>query len=802
MITSSEFHKIFEENTQECNLRQTDNEIDKMNIISQCAYALRISKALKYYQLLLSQTLSSSSTQIFLAFINNSYSMFIDDYIHLISEHSNDIMAINKDLQTNHGFKCDISNCQITRRRYENRNEGVNNNNTLDHNMHCELFDNIHFYLIHLEDSGLRMNLLLSTNKGVTDNDNANDSKEDDYLNFIDNQFKQQCQKMKLKRKQWGLLGFDRLNNEKNTKFNIMANQQHAHSDQHNKNGGVTFIDNMITKIIKNGDVDTINIKKVSEYIENEEYDSDALIEDINDINDGKQGNIYLNVLNHSDDKCFAVICVLIKNYTITAVEFNTGIVFWYWDWYKTEKNVKQFEEASQLTYYNQNDFGGHSVADLFIDCHYQSMKEEILNCSFISIHQYDEFVIKKGDMYYAADKVKKIRCKQWRDPLHFGIRKKARLHIEHLYALILYCDFTLFCSEFSSTFRGIKWNETLQEIKNRHKKYVNIAKKLREIIQYYGISGCYSSDGEYERGPFYCGMSIILNIAEFAIRLNGPTSTSKEVVIAERFAGRKGCILQLDNRIDGPDHERFFNCSWISCFPEEEERLWMAGQHKLELESIIIVDTAKNYQKFFKVFMKFDMMISGSKFTKNITRKDVRILSACIKQPKQLEQYINDTLYLFRSKKRQLILNLYQINEIIAKKNKRGAEFVKLMNINLTPSNTSSECDLFASSPIILTLFPNIDEMIIYAAYNDYYGNYYWFLLSLTSFKSMFSSYKSLQRIVIKCEQKYNKNKWYSVSWLQNAFSSTNKVQLNIELKTTEKNSRGYKEDWLIVMP
>merc|ERR1712176_1264764 len=116
--------------------------------------------------------------------------------------------------------------------------------------------------------------------------------------------------------------------------------------------------------------------------------------------------------------------------------------------------------------------------------------------------------------------------------------------------------------------------NEKLEKIKERNQKYHHIAKYLRELVQYFGLSGRWGA-GDTESGPFFTGISFVLNIPSFSIRLNGPNSTSKYKEIAMRFATRDGIIIQLNNKsIENGANEVFFDCSFISAYPEEEERL------------------------------------------------------------------------------------------------------------------------------------------------------------------------------------------------------------------------------------
>eukprot|EP01084_Bolivina_argentea_P176405 305285_1 len=158
----------------------------------------------------------------------------------------------------------------------------------------------------------------------------------------------------------------------------------------------------------------------------------------------------------------------------------------------------------------------------------------------------------------------------------------RTALKKSHLHALILYCDFTEFCTTFSSTFRKLKWSEHLKSVKERNSKYHYISKNLTELVQYYGIRGGSGNDNGIEHGPFYTGLSFCMIIPEFSIRLNGPTSTTKHKEIAMRFSGRDGIMIKLNNRTYPGRYESFFDSSWISTFPEEDERVFFSARYKI----------------------------------------------------------------------------------------------------------------------------------------------------------------------------------------------------------------------------
>merc|ERR1712062_842570 len=99
------------------------------------------------------------------------------------------------------------------------------------------------------------------------------------------------------------------------------------------------------------------------------------------------------------------------------------------------------------------------------------------------------------------------------------GIARKTELRPEHLHALFLYTDFTAFCTAFSSTFRATSDDESIDSINARHSRYCHTAKALRELVFYYGSErGTHPDGAPGEVGPFFCGVSCVLNIPGFSL--------------------------------------------------------------------------------------------------------------------------------------------------------------------------------------------------------------------------------------------------------------------------------------------
>eukprot|EP00483_Globobulimina_turgida_P009190 UN09209 len=147
------------------------NDIDSSNkcqckTINECNSIQRVIKGLIYYQTLNNTKKENSNGQaIFSEFLIEIYKHYLDDISHIVVRHDNDLESINNLLlQTSESLSigCDADHCLLSDRHYA-INDGQNGNiNANIKNMHPlsifhqQTWDNVHFYLTHLFDLGMR----------------------------------------------------------------------------------------------------------------------------------------------------------------------------------------------------------------------------------------------------------------------------------------------------------------------------------------------------------------------------------------------------------------------------------------------------------------------------------------------------------------------------------------------------------------------------------------------------------------------------------------------------------------------
>ena len=174
---------------------------------------------------------------------------------------------------------------------------------------------------------------------------------------------------------------------------------------------------------------------------------------------------------------------------------------------------------------------------------------------SHLDVKKY-ELALAKSTEYINTNKVKSIKpnklCYMY-EVLNYEISWNDTIKLEHILSLILYCDFSGYCSSFSASFRKLSRIESMEDVKTRNTAFYHQSKYFREVIEAFGTFG----NKQYlhpdckdiaELGPFYSGLDCVLAVPQFCLRLAAPTSTSKHLEVSLNFSKRSGMIIELNN--------------------------------------------------------------------------------------------------------------------------------------------------------------------------------------------------------------------------------------------------------------
>ena len=122
----------------------------------------------------------------------------------------------------------------------------------------------------------------------------------------------------------------------------------------------------------------------------------------------------------------------------------------------------------------------------------------------------------------------------------------------------------------------------------------------------------------------FYHGVSLMY-FDSFRAAFNGPTSTTTALAVAAIFAADNGIILELAHKDRWSEDVRYFNCSFVSAFGNEQERIFIRPYDEYEclhLVSIRNMATNENYKQYINALNLFQRTIVRGFYENDIDGK------------------------------------------------------------------------------------------------------------------------------------------------------------------------------------
>eukprot|EP01083_Nonionella_stella_P162842 534984_1 len=280
------------------------------------------------------------------------------------------------------------------------------------------------------------------------------------------------------------------------------------------------------------------------------------------------------------------------------------GERFYYWEWYNN--NTRQDWRCNP----------GRSYSALYIKPKYKDIKQEMTHNKIFKVTATDfEGIRVKAHHYLNSSQVIR-RVKSCGNELcHYGVNDGTPLQLHHLIAVILHTDYRELSYYFVNTFR--KWNgmenvsRTDKALKARKREYHFWSKYLRETVELYGTPVT-----ESKIDIFYVTLSNPVMFDSFQTRFCLPTSTTSQLQIVT-MSTQNGLILELKSPADSVQFYhgllKYFNCSLISRFGEEDERLFIGGYAPLQFHNIrILIERKENYHVFIQAIKCFNAVLDG----------------------------------------------------------------------------------------------------------------------------------------------------------------------------------------------
>eukprot|EP01084_Bolivina_argentea_P279157 477212_1 len=436
-----------------------DEKTECVSIEKGCRYTTRVISALKDYESLDINNDSNKSELIKLCY--QSYPSLLDDFIHVLDEHNNEPdldLIFNLLANTGEFMECNVNKCTFAMRYHRDRhNDTQSTDEDPQFIFYRDLMDQIHCFLYHLYDTGLRIK---SPHKKHAHTDTTDDNKA-----WFDENFASICDALNKTKQQTSY---------QTNKFSIISNYDNRVKD--------TFRDGLFRQNVDH------NI-----FME-EEYDSDAIEMDLYDDDEGKQSNIAMY-----DRNVYDIVKEYVHYNKLHQRTFSIGYRFYYWQFYANEIDGHRVQK--HLNEIN----GGYEIHQLYIKNKYSDIKHEILHNNIFTLNS-DEFerCINKVKEYINTSKARKIVASPNDEKeldrdrkLHYNIRKRSAISHNHLLSIILYCDWSELCKKFSATFRKMRSYDTLSAVKEKNREYANWSRLLRETVESFGDNAVGQPNGD-----------------------------------------------------------------------------------------------------------------------------------------------------------------------------------------------------------------------------------------------------------------------------------------------------------------
>eukprot|EP01084_Bolivina_argentea_P186112 320854_1 len=298
--------------------------------------------------------------------------------------------------------------------------------------------------------------------------------------------------------------------------------------------------------------------------------------------------------------------------------KFCFGFRYYYHSYYKNNHKTSEMFENGMYEVGNT----GYCYNDWYIDAKYKSLKDELLNNKILALHyKHLENTVTKATIKWQTLRHNNIANDAWQ--LIYNIKRGSFITVNHVMAILLYCNFTDLNYYFTETFRKLTNNESDVELKLRHMEYAIWGKLLREAIETYG-TWLRESPLKY----FYTGLSSPLLFDSFTQNIYCPLSTSIQKEVALNFAETNGIVIQIKNEKSAGT---YFNCVPLSDFPTENERLFIGGIMPLSIMGLLHIPTCSDFTIYVRAMVMFDRCVHGS--TSKNGEKLLKIYSSCGKK-------------------------------------------------------------------------------------------------------------------------------------------------------------------------
>ena len=244
-----------------------------------CAHIKRLCTASMYsHKIKTSTTLNDEDKRALLVEFNKEiYLCLLDDSIHFVKEHDNEIKRVHTEWTEKYGVpKCSVSDCAQTARhcarKREERKEEIEDS---VYSFYESIYDQLHHFVFHLFEIGMRVEMPSMT-------EHTEEEKEVNLDGVIvDKWFAAERNRIRLRREECKL----------NLNQSEEANNKYMIQIVSGKEGQVTLMDALFQKLLESIKIQRKALQRIREYFEKNAFDSDCIEMDIEDVTDSNIWN-------------------------------------------------------------------------------------------------------------------------------------------------------------------------------------------------------------------------------------------------------------------------------------------------------------------------------------------------------------------------------------------------------------------------------------------------------------------------------------------------------------------------------
>eukprot|EP01084_Bolivina_argentea_P218982 371489_1 len=297
----------------------------------------------------------------------------------------------------------------------------------------------------------------------------------------------------------------------------------------------------------------------------------------------------------HDKDDCIT------DDFKATSDEMDPGIAI------NKSKYMTEASGSNESNYGFGIDMYHPHLTDIYNSLHIELLCNKL--CPMAET-QFERMLIKAVGMHTIAlgDNYKhELICKYWHK--YYNILRNEHIGIRHILVLIIYTDLSDFCTEYRKTYRYINNESKEEQVTQRHRQLYHYSRYLLESIEFFG---------KYMENSLtvYHGLNKIMLFEKFNAYFNQPISTTSSLTTALQFAKGRGVVLTLKSgaqrSYDKTKIPKYLSVSWLSCFPNESEKLFYGTYVVFRIHNITEAETLNGHATELQIFNKFQQTLQN----------------------------------------------------------------------------------------------------------------------------------------------------------------------------------------------